>query len=168
MAGITTNTVRPLLEAVAFAARAHQCQLRKDGVTPYVSHVLRVCLVLRHTFGIDDSHALTADALHDTVEDTNTDVDELKEAFGEEVANWVALLSKDKRLPEEPLGLREAHESSSASMLRARWLCAVTSSSGGTCSSHSTSAGTRPNLCSAERYSSQTGSCTSPSCVSSR
>jgi guanosine-3',5'-bis(diphosphate) 3'-pyrophosphohydrolase len=101
MAGISANTVRPLLEAVAFAARAHQGQLRKDGITPYVSHVFRVCLVLRHLFGIDDPQALTAAALHDTVEDTNTDFDELQEAFGEEVANWVALLSKDKRLPEE-------------------------------------------------------------------
>jgi guanosine-3',5'-bis(diphosphate) 3'-pyrophosphohydrolase len=58
-------------------------------------------LVLRHVFGIDDRQALMAAALHDTVEDTNTDFDELKETFGEEVASWVAALSKDKRLPEE-------------------------------------------------------------------
>jgi (p)ppGpp synthase/HD superfamily hydrolase len=57
--------------------------------------------VLRHVFGIDDRQALTAAALHDTLEDTNTDFDELEEAFGEEVALWVAALSKDKRLPEE-------------------------------------------------------------------
>src|SRR5690242_19020020 len=39
MADTGEHTVRPLLEAVAFAARAHQGKLRKDGVTPYVSHV---------------------------------------------------------------------------------------------------------------------------------
>jgi (p)ppGpp synthase/HD superfamily hydrolase len=100
MADTIENTYRPLLEAVAFAARAHRGQLRKDGQTPYVSHVFRVCLVLRHVFGIDDRQALAAAALHDTVEDTQTDFDDLKEQFGAEVAGWVAALSKDKRLPE--------------------------------------------------------------------
>ena len=37
-----------LLDAVAFAARAHKYQIRKDGQTPYVSHVFRVCLIARH------------------------------------------------------------------------------------------------------------------------
>jgi (p)ppGpp synthase/HD superfamily hydrolase len=91
---------RPLLDAVAFAARAHQGQLRKDGETPYVSHVFRVCLIVRHVFGIDDPRALAAAVLHDTIEDTKTDFDELAERFGEEVAGWAALLSKDKRRPE--------------------------------------------------------------------
>jgi guanosine-3',5'-bis(diphosphate) 3'-pyrophosphohydrolase len=93
-----------LLEAVAFAARAHQGQLRKDGRTPYVSHVFRVCLVLRQTFGIDDDAVLTASVLHDTIEDTTTDFDDLAELFGPQVAGWVALLSKDKRQQD---GLRE-------------------------------------------------------------
>src|SRR5438445_8221087 len=91
---------RPLLEAVSFAARAHQGQLRKDGRTPYVAHVFRVCLVLRHVFGIDDPRALMAAALHDTVEDTATDFDDLKEKYGADVATWVSALSKDKRLPD--------------------------------------------------------------------
>jgi len=90
-----------LLETIAFAARAHRHQLRKDDKTPYVSHVFRVCLILSHVFGIDDSQVLQAAVLHDTIEDTNTDCDDLREQFGPEVAGWVALLSKDKRLPEE-------------------------------------------------------------------
>src|SRR5580765_6659529 len=89
-------------EAAAFAARAHQNQKRKDGQTPYVSHVFRVCLVLRHVFGVEDPQALQAAALHDTVEDTNTDFDDLKKQFGTTVAEWVALLTKDKRLEETP------------------------------------------------------------------
>jgi guanosine-3',5'-bis(diphosphate) 3'-pyrophosphohydrolase len=91
-----------LLEAVAFAARAHRNQLRKDGQTPYVSHVFRACLTLRHVFGISDMAALTAGVLHDTIEDTNTDYDDLAEQFGPQVAGWVALLSKDKRQEEGP------------------------------------------------------------------
>jgi guanosine-3',5'-bis(diphosphate) 3'-pyrophosphohydrolase len=89
-----------LLQAVAFAARAHRGQLRKDGETPYVSHVFRVCLTLRHVFGVADVPVLTAAVLHDTIEDTTTDYDEIEEHFGAEVAGWVAALSKDKTLPE--------------------------------------------------------------------
>ncbi len=90
-----------LLDAVAFAARAHQGQTRKDGRTPYASHPFRVCLVVRHVFGIDDAEALTAAVLHDTLEDTPTDYDDLARHFGPRVASWVATLSKDTRLPED-------------------------------------------------------------------
>src|SRR5262249_44303552 len=95
------SAVAYLLDAIAFAARAHRPQLRKDGQTPYVSHVFRVCLVVRHVFGIDDTRVLTAAVLHDTIEDTTTDYDDLREQFGDEVASWVAALSKDKRRHED-------------------------------------------------------------------
>jgi (p)ppGpp synthase/HD superfamily hydrolase len=95
------DELQPLLDAVAFAARAHRHQLRKDGETPYASHPFRVCLVLRHVFGIDDPKVLTAAVLHDTVEDTTTDFDDLGERFGPDVARWVAALTKDKRLPDD-------------------------------------------------------------------
>jgi guanosine-3',5'-bis(diphosphate) 3'-pyrophosphohydrolase len=101
MSGTVEHSMRPLLEAIAFAARAHQGQIRKDGETPYASHVFRVCLVVRHVFGIDDQSILTAAVLHDTVEDTTTDFDDLEEKFGAQVADWVGRLSKDKRLPEQ-------------------------------------------------------------------
>jgi guanosine-3',5'-bis(diphosphate) 3'-pyrophosphohydrolase len=96
------QTYRPLLEAVSFAARAHQGQLRKDQKTPYASHVFRASLILRHVFGIEDAATLTAAVLHDTIEDTTTDFDDVKERFGPEVAGWVATLSKDKRLEDAP------------------------------------------------------------------
>jgi guanosine-3',5'-bis(diphosphate) 3'-pyrophosphohydrolase len=95
------SSTRQLLEAVAFAGRAHRGQLRKDGETPYFSHVVRVCLVVRHVFGLDDAKVLMAAVLHDTVEDTTTDYDDLSKRFGADVSQWVASLSKDKRLPEE-------------------------------------------------------------------
>src|SRR5216683_2966745 len=95
------SAVAPLLDAVAFAARAHRAQIRKDGQTPYVSHVFRVCLIVRQLFEIADSDVLIAAVLHDTIEDTTTDYDDLAERFGATVAGWVATLSKDKRLVEE-------------------------------------------------------------------
>ncbi len=88
-------------EAAAFAARAHRHQTRKDGQTPYVSHVFRVCLVTRHTFGFDDPKMLAAALLHDTIEDTATDCDDIVERFGPDVAEWVAALTKDMRLPHD-------------------------------------------------------------------
>ena len=87
-----------LLQAAQFAARAHRSQVRKDGQTPYASHPFRVCLIVRHVFGIDDPQALTAALLHDTIEDTTTDFDDLEETFGADVARGVAALSKDSRL----------------------------------------------------------------------
>src|SRR3954471_18437790 len=92
---------RSFLEAASFAARAHRHQLRKDGLTPYAAHPFRVCLIVRHVFGIDDPEVLTAALLHDTIEDTTTDFDDLEERFGARVAGWVAHLSKDTRLPDE-------------------------------------------------------------------
>jgi (p)ppGpp synthase/HD superfamily hydrolase len=88
-------------EAAAFAARAHQHQKRKDAQTPYVSHVFRVCLVVRHTFGFDDPRVLAAALLHDTIEDTSTDCDDIIERFGPDVARWVSALTKDMRLPHD-------------------------------------------------------------------
>jgi (p)ppGpp synthase/HD superfamily hydrolase len=98
----TPDPFARLLDAVAFAARAHRGQVRKDNQTPYHSHVFRVCLIARHVFGIDDPAVLTAAVLHDTIEDTTTDYDDLEERFGPEISGWVAALSKDTRLPEEP------------------------------------------------------------------
>ena len=34
-----------LLKAISFSARAHQGQFRKDKVTPYSSHPVRVCMM---------------------------------------------------------------------------------------------------------------------------
>ncbi len=105
-----------LLEALSFAARAHRHQTRKDGQTPYVAHVFRVCLIVRHVFGLDDPRALMAAALHDVIEDTSTDFDDLEERFGAEVASWAAALCKDKRRPDA-----EREEEYVARLARAPW-----------------------------------------------
>jgi (p)ppGpp synthase/HD superfamily hydrolase len=90
-----------IFEAAAFAARAHRNQFRKDKETPYFSHPVRVCLVVRQVFGFDDPQMLTAALLHDTIEDTTTDCDDIIERFGPVVARWVAALSKDSRIPHD-------------------------------------------------------------------
>lgn len=95
------KNIDPLLAAISFAARAHRNHFRKDRETPYIAHPFRVTFILRHVFGVTDVETLTAAVLHDTIEDTTTDHDDLSERFGPRVADYVAALSKDKRLPEE-------------------------------------------------------------------
>ena len=85
---------------MAFAARAHAGQIRKDGRTPYASHPFRVCLVVREIFGVRIQRRWQP-VLHDTLEDTTTDYDDLAKHFGEGVARLVVCLTKDSRLPEE-------------------------------------------------------------------
>lgn len=93
--------------AIAFSARAHDGQLRKDNKTPYISHPFRVSLVVRNVFEESDERILAAAVLHDTIEDTRTDRDDLIEEFKEfgeiglKIADWVNRLSKDKRLVEK-------------------------------------------------------------------
>jgi (p)ppGpp synthase/HD superfamily hydrolase len=92
---------RTLLSAAAFAARAHHGQMRKDKATPYVSHVFRVCLVVRDLFGFDDPRMLITALLHDTIEDTTTDFDDIEKHYGPEIAHWVACLTKNKAMRDD-------------------------------------------------------------------
>jgi guanosine-3',5'-bis(diphosphate) 3'-pyrophosphohydrolase len=89
-----------LMKAISFAARAHRHQLRKDGITPYAAHPCRVAMTISVIFGIQDIETLAAAVLHDTIEDTTTDYDDLHASFGDNVAYWVGVLTKDMRLPE--------------------------------------------------------------------
>lgn len=87
--------------AASFAAWRHHGQMRKDGRTPYFAHCVRVAMTVRHVFECDDEVTLAAALLHDTIEDTTADFDDLVEECGEEVAEIVAALTKDMRLPED-------------------------------------------------------------------
>jgi (p)ppGpp synthase/HD superfamily hydrolase len=87
--------------AASFAAQGHSGQVRKDGKTPYIAHPVRVALIVRHIFDVADETAITAALLHDLIEDTKTDYDEIDNQFGSAVADAVAAVSKDGRLPHD-------------------------------------------------------------------
>lgn len=89
------------MKAASFAARKHNGQIRKDGKTPYVAHPFRVAMIVRDVFGFADEEMLAAALLHDTIEDTPTDHDDISKLFGEKVAGIVSALTKDMRLPKE-------------------------------------------------------------------
>lgn len=86
--------------AVSFSARAHRHQIRRDGFTPYFAHPVRVMMTVVHVFGCTDEVVLCAALLHDTIEDTTTDYDDLAERFGTGVADLVAVLTKNMAMPE--------------------------------------------------------------------
>lgn len=87
-------------EAASFAARAHRGQKRDDGGTPYFAHPARVAMTVRDVFDCDDQVCLAAALLHDVIEDTPADYDDIAKRFGDEVAQCVAALTKNMRIPE--------------------------------------------------------------------
>ena len=87
-------------EAAAFAGNAHKHQTRNDG-RPYVSHCFRVAMTASLIFGFDDPEVIAGALLHDTIEDCDVDYDDILEKFGRNVADYVAVMTKDMRLEEE-------------------------------------------------------------------
>ena len=94
------DSLARLIKAADFAAFKHRRQRRKDAeASPYINHPLALARVLRIEAGIADVDVLVSAILHDTVEDTETSVEELEREFGKVVAGIVAEVTDDKRLP---------------------------------------------------------------------
>jgi guanosine-3',5'-bis(diphosphate) 3'-pyrophosphohydrolase len=76
-----------VLRAARFAAWKHRDQRRKGRrAVPYVNHPIDLANVLWFEGSVRDPKTLAAALLHDTIEDTQTTVQELQGEFGEEVA----------------------------------------------------------------------------------
>ena len=89
-----------LFKALAFAAHKHRDQRRKDAeASPYINHPIALAEVLTGEGGVTDSAVLAAALLHDTIEDTATTLEELREHFGARIAGMVAEVTDDKDLP---------------------------------------------------------------------
>ena len=79
-------------KASSYAQSAHLTQLDDEG-NPYIMHCAKVVeLVSRVT---TDKEIIAAAWLHDTLEDTDTTYDQLKEEFGERIANLVHEVTHD-------------------------------------------------------------------------
>jgi len=88
-----------LVKALAFAAHKHRDQRRIDvHASPYIVHPIALTDVLVNEAEITDTTILCGSLLHDTIEDTETTVQELKEAFGEEITSIVLEVTDDKEL----------------------------------------------------------------------
>ncbi len=83
-------------KAYAMAKKAHEGQFRESG-EPYIIHPLEVAHILADLEL--DCTAVIASLLHDTVEDTNCTIEEIKEQFGEETAMLVDGVTKLDKIP---------------------------------------------------------------------
>jgi len=77
--------------AYVFAAQAHATQTRSSG-EPYLTHPLAVADILT-SLKLDVASIVTG-LLHDTVEDTTASLDDVRERFGDEVAQLVDGVTK--------------------------------------------------------------------------
>ena len=90
-------------KAWLFGARAHKEQKYPIKELPYLTHIGSVVL---EVIGVLDTIknptlALCCAILHDTIEDTFVTFEDIQKEFGNEVAQGVAALSKNKNLPKE-------------------------------------------------------------------
>jgi len=93
---ITKEEDRALIKrAYQYADDKHSGILRKSG-EPYIHHLIEVAFILASLQG--GPHTIAAGFLHDVVEDTDVTVEELKQAFNEDIASLVESLTNIQRL----------------------------------------------------------------------
>ncbi len=82
--------------AIIFAVRAHAGTERRGKGFPYIVHPMEAVEIVATM--TRDQELLAAAALHDTVEDTDTTVEQIREEFGDRIALLVA--SESDIMPE--------------------------------------------------------------------
>ncbi|MFC9813849.1 RelA/SpoT family protein [Streptomyces virginiae] len=84
-----------LRRAYLLAESSHRGQMRKSG-EPYITHPLAVTLILAELGA--ETTTLTASLLHDTVEDTDVTLDQVRAEFGDEVCFIVDGVTKVEKI----------------------------------------------------------------------
>jgi (p)ppGpp synthase/HD superfamily hydrolase len=91
------------VDALRFAAAAHNAQKEPGSDLPYLVHVVSVAseviAVLPTLPEINADLAVTCALLHDTVEDTAVTLDDIRARYGDAVAAGVSALTKNAKLP---------------------------------------------------------------------
>lgn len=87
-----TNQVE---KAFQFALKKHEGQFRKGTDTPYITHPFAVAMLLKEYRYSDE--VIAAGLLHDTLEDTETTEQELRQHFGVEVLELVLAASESTK-----------------------------------------------------------------------
>jgi len=78
-------------KALSFAANKHKDQLDDQGRPYFFAHIVQVHGLLKEV--TDDEETLCAGLLHDTIEDTDTEYDEIVHEFNKEIADLVLELT---------------------------------------------------------------------------
>ena len=89
-------------EALDYAVRAHRDQTRKGTEVPYVTHLLAVAAIVGENGGTEDE--VVAALLHDAPEDQGgrERLEDVRETFGDEVADIVAGCTDTYEDPKPP------------------------------------------------------------------
>jgi guanosine-3',5'-bis(diphosphate) 3'-pyrophosphohydrolase len=96
---IEENDLKLLLKALEFSARKHRNQRRKDiDASPYINHPISLANILCNEAHVTDVDVICGALLHDTVEDTETEPEELESEFGEKIKNIVMDVTDDQSL----------------------------------------------------------------------
>lgn len=96
-----------ILRAYRFAEVAHKGQKRASG-EPYITHCVAVAAILAE-MRVPPAVVIAA-LLHDTVEDTNITLSDIRREFGEEVASLVDGVTKLTNLPRVSRGDQHAQD----------------------------------------------------------
>ncbi|MDC0335608.1 bifunctional (p)ppGpp synthetase/guanosine-3',5'-bis(diphosphate) 3'-pyrophosphohydrolase [Pseudodesulfovibrio sp.] len=91
--------------AYIYSAQAHDGVVRRSG-EPYISHPMNVASLLAD-MQLDEA-TVAAGLLHDTVEDTDTTVDDIHELFGSDVADIVDGVTKISQMDFESKAVQQA------------------------------------------------------------
>ena len=115
--------LRLLLKALAFASHKHRDQRRKDAdVSPYINHPIALANILCNEGDVTDIPVICGALLHDTVEDTDTTLQEVEREFGAAIREIVDELTDDKELPKAERKRRQveyaAHASDEAKLVK--------------------------------------------------
>jgi (p)ppGpp synthase/HD superfamily hydrolase len=91
------------IHAYKFAAKAHRWQLYPGTSIPYIMHLSFVAMEIMTTCVagevFDADLAVQCALLHDVLEDTRVRYDQLRDQFGQPVADGVLALTVNKTLP---------------------------------------------------------------------
>jgi guanosine-3',5'-bis(diphosphate) 3'-pyrophosphohydrolase len=86
-------------EAVELAVELHAGQLRDSDGASFMMHPMEVASLLDRSHYPD--YVVAAAVLHDVLENTDEELDDLEARFGPDVARLVALVSDDPSIPDE-------------------------------------------------------------------
>lgn len=92
---INADDRKRIESAYNFACKVHSNQFRKSG-EPYIHHLIEVSYILAQLQA--GPNTIIAGLLHDSVEDTDTSVEDIRNMFGDDVAMLVDSLTKIQRL----------------------------------------------------------------------
>ncbi len=105
-----------LEDAIIYATRRHRGAVRKIENFPYILHPLEVAQIISTM--TDDVEVIAAGVLHDVVEDTDGTIDEIREQFGQRVADIVMSETENKYPGEDKIATWKRRKEESLNVLK--------------------------------------------------